>query len=82
MACFLLDHRYILQGADDRLGHYWSKQGSDMGDDLIGKWELSRRRVLGAAAGLGLATVGCFWPAGRPVERGAQSKVDRLNFVV
>ena len=26
-----------------------------MTDDLIGKWELSRRRVLGTAAGLGLA---------------------------
>ena len=55
-----------------------------MSDDLIGKWELSRRRVLGAAAGLGLAGLpgGAFGQPGGPWSVAPKSKVDRLNFVV
>src|SRR6266853_1566249 len=70
--------------ADDRLGHHWGKRGYDMSDDLIGKWELSRRRVLGAAAGLGLTGMsgGAFGQQGGPWSVAPKSKVDRLNFVV
>src|SRR5580693_6399545 len=63
-------------------------EDSDMTDDLIGKWELSRRRVLGAAAGLGLAGLsgGAFGQqAGQssgPWSVAPKSKVDHLNFVV
>ena len=55
-----------------------------MSDDLIGKWELSRRRVLGGAAGLGLAGLpgGAFGQAAGPWSVAPKSKVDRLNFVV
>ena len=50
----------------------------------MGKWELSRRRVLGAAAGLGLAGLsgGAFGQQDGPWSVAPKSKVDRLNFVV
>src|SRR5881396_886905 len=55
-----------------------------MTDDLIGKWELSRRRVLGAAAGLGLAgwAGGALGQQSGPWSAAPKSKVDRVNFVV
>src|SRR5438045_9712695 len=54
-----------------------------MTDDLIGKWELSRRRVLGGAAGLGLLGPGAaLAQAGGPWSQPPKSKVDTLNFVV
>src|SRR5712675_2102618 len=55
-----------------------------MSDDLIGKWELSRRRVLGAAAGLGVAGLSgaAFGQQAGPWSVAPKSKVDRLNFVV
>ena len=48
------------------------------------KWELSRRRVLGAAAGLGLAGLsgGAFGQQAGPWSVAPKSKVDHLNFVV
>lgn len=57
-----------------------------MRDDVIGKWELSRRRVLAATAGLGLLgrsglAFGQTQPSG-PWSQAPRSKVDRLNFVV
>ena len=55
-----------------------------MTDDLIGKWELSRRRVLAAAGGLGLAGLSgsAFGQQAGPWSVPPKSKVDRLNFVV
>ena len=55
-----------------------------MSDDLIGKWELSRRRVLAAAGGLGLAGLSgtAFGQQGGPWSAPPKTKVDRLNFVV
>src|SRR5262245_36484808 len=55
-----------------------------MSEDLIGKWELSRRRVLGGAAGLGVASLsgGAFGQQGGPWSVAPKSKVDRVNFVV
>src|SRR5258707_8364472 len=84
MACFLLDPRYVRQGANDRLGHHRGKRGHDMSDDLMRKWELSRRRVLGAAAGLGAAGLagGGFGAQTRPWGVGPQNKGERPQFVV
>ena len=60
-----------------------------MTDDLIAKWELSRRRVLAGAAGLGAAGLGttgmaggAFGQAAGPWSVPPKSKVDRVNFVV
>jgi ABC-type glycerol-3-phosphate transport system substrate-binding protein len=54
-----------------------------MGDDLVRKWSLSRRRVLEAAAGLGVLGPGAaFGQAGGPWSQAPRSKVDKLNFVV
>ncbi len=55
-----------------------------MSDEVIGKWELSRRRVLATTAGLGAAWVDrpSFRPVRRPWSQAPRSKVDRLNFVV
>src|ERR1700730_3154424 len=84
MACFLLDPRYVRQEANDRLGHHRGKRGHDMSDDLMRKWELSRRRVLGAAAGLGPAGLAgaAFGQQAGPWSLAPKSKVDKLNFVV
>src|SRR6266446_2758264 len=84
MACFLPDHRYIQPRGGDRLDHHLGKRERDMSDDLIGKWELSRRRVLGTAAGLGLAGLSgaAFGQQSGPWSVAPKSKVDRLNFVV
>src|SRR5882672_3945291 len=53
-------------------------------DDLMGKWELSRRRVLAGAAGLGLAGASgaAFGQGAGPWATPPKSKVDQLNFVV
>ncbi|HZB56446.1 MAG TPA: extracellular solute-binding protein, partial [Reyranella sp.] len=55
-----------------------------MSSDLIHKWELSRRRVLAGAAGLGAAGLsgGAFGQPGGPWSVPPKSKVDRVNFVV
>ena len=55
-----------------------------MHDDLRRKWELSRRRVLAGAAGLGLAGASgaAFGQGAGPWATPPKSKVDRLNFVV
>src|SRR5258708_37792436 len=55
-----------------------------MDDDLMGKWELSRRRVLAGAAGLGLAGASgaAFGQGAGPWATPPKSKVDQLNFVV
>ena len=55
-----------------------------MSDDIIAKWEISRRRVLGGAAGLGLmgASGSALGQAAGPWSVAPKSKVDRLNFVV
>ena len=55
-----------------------------MSDDLIRKWELSRRRVLAGAAGLGAAGLSgaAFGQQPGPWSVAPKSKVDRLNFVV
>ena len=54
-----------------------------MSHDLNGKWELSRRKVLAGAAGLGLlGPSGALAQAGGPWSQAPKSKVDRLNFVV
>ena len=55
-----------------------------MSSDLIHKWELSRRRVLAGAAGLGAAGLsgGAFGQQGGPWSVPPKSKVDRVNFVV
>jgi multiple sugar transport system substrate-binding protein len=54
-----------------------------MTDDLMGKWELSRRKVLGGAVGLGLlGPAGALAQAGGPWSQTPKSKVDKLNFVV
>ena len=55
-----------------------------MTDDLIAKWELSRRRVLAGAAGLGAAglSAGAFGQQPGPWSVPPKSKVDRVNFVV
>ena len=60
----------------DRLGHHWRKRGHDMSDDLMRKWELSRRRVLGAARGSrpGRTVRGAFGQQARSVERAAQEQ--------
>jgi len=48
------------------------------------KWELSRRRVLGAAVGLGAAGLAgsAFGQQAGPWSVAPKSKVDHLNFVV
>ena len=55
-----------------------------MNDDLIGKWELSRRRVLAGMAGMGAAGLSgtAFGQQSGPWSVPPKSKVDRLNFVV
>src|SRR5580698_5520116 len=60
-----------------------------MSNDLIAKWELSRRRVLAGAAGLGAASLGAMGATGAAYGQSAgpwsvapKSKVDKLNFVV
>ena len=55
-----------------------------MNDDLMRKWELSRRRVLAGAAGLGLAGASgaAFGQGAGPWATPPKSKVDRVNFVV
>ena len=55
-----------------------------MNDDLIRKWELSRRRVLAAAGGLGMVGLAgsAFGQQQRAVERAAQEQGRRVNFVV
>ena len=54
-----------------------------MTDDLMSRWELSRRRVLGGAAGLGLlGPAAAFGQGAGPWSQPPKSKVDRLNFVV
>ena len=54
-----------------------------MTDSLISKSELSRRRVLGGAAGLGLlGPAAAFGQGAGPWSQPPKSKVDRLNFVV
>ena len=55
-----------------------------MTDDLTAKWELSRRRVLAGAAGLGAAGLsgGAFGQQPGPWSVPPKSKVDKLNFVV
>ena len=55
-----------------------------MSDEVIGKWELSRRRVLATTAGLGLlgSTGQALGQPGGPWSQTPRSKVDRLNFVV
>src|SRR6266481_2502424 len=55
-----------------------------MDDVLMGKWELSRRRVLAAAAGLGLAGASgaAFGQGAGPWATPPKSKVDQVNFVV
>src|SRR3954447_15511466 len=54
-----------------------------MTDDLTAKWELSRRKVLAGAAGLGpLGPTSAFAQAGGPWSQPPKSKVDKLNFVV
>jgi len=58
-----------------------------MTQDVIGKWELSRRRVLGgvaAAAGLGSLGYGsaAMAQAAGPWSQAPRGRVDRLNFVV
>src|SRR6476659_7116689 len=57
---------------------------ANMNDDLIGKWELSRRRVLAGMAGAGAAGLSgaTFAQQGGPWSVPPKSKVDRLNFVV
>src|SRR5258708_17944350 len=55
-----------------------------MHDDLMRKWELSRRRVLAGAAGLGLAGASgaALGQSAGPWSQPPNSKVDKLNFVV
>src|SRR6478735_12636391 len=54
-----------------------------MNDDLMSRWALSRRRVLGGAAGLGLlGPAGASAQGTGPWSQPPKSKVDRLNFVV
>src|SRR3954447_1595748 len=54
-----------------------------MTDDLTAKWELSRRKVLAGAAGLGLlGPTGALAQAAGPWSQPPKSKVDKLNFVV
>ena len=54
-----------------------------MTDDLTAKWELSRRKVLAGAAGLGLlGPTSAFAQAAGPWSQPPKSKVDKLNFVV
>src|SRR4030088_132646 len=55
-----------------------------MSDDLMRKWALSRRRVFGAAGGLGAAGLSgaAFGQQAGPWSVAPKSKVDRLNFVV
>ena len=55
-----------------------------MSDDLIRKWQLSRRRVLAGAAGLGAAGLSgaAFGQPSGPWSVPPKSKVDRVNFVV
>src|SRR5438132_459830 len=55
-----------------------------MHDDLMHKWELSRRRVLAGAAGLGLAGASgaAFGQGAGPWATPPKSKVDRVNSAV
>src|SRR6185436_15704817 len=55
-----------------------------MSEDIVAKWEISRRRVLGGAAGLGLmaASGSALGQAAGPWSVAPKSKVDRLNFDV
>jgi ABC-type glycerol-3-phosphate transport system substrate-binding protein len=55
-----------------------------MADDRIHKWELTRRRVLAAIAGGGLAgwAGGALGQPSGPWGQPPKSKVDRVNFVV
>ena len=54
-----------------------------MTDDLMSRWELSRRRVLGGAAGLGLlGPAAAFGQGAGPWGQPPKSKVDKLKFVV
>jgi len=54
-----------------------------MTDDFMSRWELSRRRVLGGAAGLGLlGPAAAFGQGVGPWSQQPKSKVDKLNFVV
>jgi multiple sugar transport system substrate-binding protein len=54
-----------------------------MTDDRMSRWELSRRRALGGAAGLGLlGPAAAFGQGVGPWSQPPKSKVDRLNFVV
>src|SRR5476651_908169 len=57
---------------------------SDMTNEFDAKWELSRRRVMGGAASLGVAgaTGAAFGQTPGPWSVPPKTKVDRLNFVV
>src|SRR6516225_6028162 len=88
VACFLPHAVYIGRRRGDRVCCHCprgtAKKGNGMTDDLIRKWELSRRRALAAAAGAGLAgwAGGALGQPGGPWSVPPKSKVDRVNFVV
>src|SRR4029453_11066615 len=76
---------YIRLWCGDRVSSSNNTLGEHkMTDDLMRKWELSRRRVLAGAAGLGAAgaTGRALGQAGGPWSQPPRSKVDRVNFVV
>src|SRR5215475_2596123 len=84
MACFLLDRATSDGVAMIGFVIIGTSGGHDMTDDFIGKWELSRRRVLQAAAGLGLTGLSgsAFGQQPGSWSTAPKSKVDRVNFVV
>src|SRR5919109_2609814 len=84
VAYFLLCCTYVRRQGGDRFCRCQGMGRYGMSDELIGKYPLSRRRLLGATAGLGLLGPSgmAFGQPSGPWAQAPRSKVDRVNFVV